>query len=101
MNKREADTRTVEKKWQLIINSKQKPSCVLCKGIGYVYTSCPNQKNFCEKGNEYIMCNNIPGKLQLLKDIIERSAPITILDKGKHISRNVDDIGYNIYINRV
>ena len=70
MNKIEASTRILENRDQLIINSNQKPSCGFCKGIGNVYNSCNNRKKFCEKGNYYIMCNNIPGNINLLKDTI-------------------------------
>ena len=49
MNKIEAYTRTVANRGQLMINSNQKPSCGICKGISNVYISCHNQRSYVKR----------------------------------------------------
>ena len=66
----------------------------------YVYQLLPS-KQICKKGNDYIMCNNIPVNSNILKDIIENAAPIAIFYRGVCVAINVDDIGKNVSINRV
>ena len=60
-----------------------------------------NINKFSENVNDYTMCNQIPGNLHLLKDTIQCAARMKILDIGERVAVNVDEIGKNIFINRV